>query len=184
EPLQSLAGEHLGVAEDRRDLPGLIPAARIAARGELSHVRLRGAQARRRRVVVERVAVLREVRDRDRWLQVRGQERELLPDRRRVGIDEDAERARRVEEAGERRGDAAEREPRRGRLERRELRGRLLGGDRRRAAAAVDEDEALQLLRAGLPAEVPRGVRRRDRAAERVAAEHHAAVVTARLLHD
>ena len=56
-----------------------------------------------------------------------------------------------------------------------ERRGRLLGRSPGRAAAAVDEDEAREALGAGLAREVPRGVRGRDRPAERVTAQHDVA---------
>src|SRR5581483_10780650 len=91
---------------------------------------------------------------------------------------------RRVEQPRERRWDAAEAEPRGAVLEGDERAGRGVGGDRVRAAAAVDEDEPREPLRAGLPAEVPGRVRGGDRAAERVAADDDLPRAPLRELHD
>src|SRR6185312_11053358 len=141
ETLQSPAAEHLGVAANRGERAGGVPAARVAARGELAEVRLRRAQRRRRGLHVERVAVLAEVRDRHRRLEVRRQQRELLSERRAVRIDDRADRARGVEESGVRRADASEGEPWRSLLQRLELLLRLRRRDGRGAARAVDQDE-------------------------------------------
>src|SRR3989442_1595564 len=68
--LQPGPGEHLGIALDRRYLPRLIPATWITVCGEVAEVRLSCNQARGRGLGVERVPVLRQVRDPDRGLQV------------------------------------------------------------------------------------------------------------------
>src|SRR3954462_10747994 len=77
-------GEHVRVALQRRQGAFVVPARRVA-RAELAQVRLRGPQRGRRRLDVQRVAILAGVRDRDRRLEVRGQQRERLPERRRIG---------------------------------------------------------------------------------------------------
>src|SRR5207249_7365772 len=153
--LQTRPGEHLRIAQDRGYLARLVPATWIAARGEPTEVRLGRNQARGRRLRVERVPVLGQVRDPDRGLQVGREKRPGLPYGRRVRIDERARRAGRVEEARERGGDAAEAQPRRATLQRLERRGRLVRADGGRAAAAVDEHEAGEVPGAGLTVEVP-----------------------------
>ena len=110
--LQPRPGEHLRITLDRGDLTGLVPATWIAARGEVTEMRLSRDQTRGGGLGVERVPVLGEVRDPDRGLQDGRQQRPGLPDRRRVRVDQRARRAGRVEEAGERGGDAAEAQPR------------------------------------------------------------------------
>ena len=141
-------------------------------------------EAHRRGLDVEGVPVLPLVRRRHRRLQVGGQRRPGVAERRVVGCDLHARRARRVEQAGVRRGDAAEREPRRAVLERLQLQVRLVGARRSRAAPAVDEHEAREIVRARLPVEVPGCVGGRDRAAERVAAEHDLAALLLGCLDD
>ncbi len=130
---------------------------------------------------VERKSELPEVRDRDRGLQPIRQERERLARGRAVGIDERSLGPGHDEQAGERRGDAAEREPRRGlRCVEVVQRGSRLGCRLRPEARAVDEHEPGEVTSTRMPAEVPRRVGRDDRPAERVTAEHDLAAEPAR----
>ena len=75
-------------------------------------------------------------------------------------------------------------EPRRAVAQIREALLRVGLGDRRRAAAAVDEHEPRQALGARLAGEVPRRVGGGDRAAERVAADDDLAAELLRAQHD
>jgi hypothetical protein len=101
------------------------------------------------------------------------QEFEVFKQRGPFRVHQRERRARRREQAEIGRRDAPERQPRSffRFVEFGELRFRFFLGDRQRAAAAVVEDQAGQFLGPGLAAEVPRGIRGHDRAAERVAAQ-------------
>ncbi len=186
EALEAPAAERLGVAADRGQLARPDPAAGAAACREVPEVSLGGGEPGRRGLGVERVAVLTLVGGRHGRLQVRRQQREVVGQRGLVGSDDLAQRARGVEEAGERRGDPAEDEPGRGARSTQvaqRLR-RLLRRHRSRPAAPVDVDEAGELLRPRLAVEVPGRVRGGDRAAERVPADDHAAAAALRRLYD
>ena len=138
------AGEHLRVALDRRDLAGLVPAARVAARGELA----RGAPARRPGSAARSRCRARS-RTGPRLVGMTGGFR-FAGSSGNAGPSEaarseqcsDAERARRVEQAGERRAGCRRTSATASPSESSSSDSRrLLGADRRRAAAAVDEDE-------------------------------------------
>ena len=176
--------EHRRVAAKRRDLAGPHPAARVAARRELPGVHLGGGERRRRGARVDRVAELPSVRGLDRRLQVGREERKAPAERDLVGVDHGPGRSRRREDPEERCADAAEGEPRRTGLEILERLGRLLGRDRRRVAAAVDVDEAREILASRLAVEVPGRVRGGDRAAQGVAAHDDPAPLLRRGVHD
>ena len=113
-----------------------------------------------------------------------GRNGKLQPSEISSGFTTVSGRSRRREDPEERRRDAAERQPRGAGLERLERLGRLLGRDRGRVAAAVDVDEAREVLGARLAVEVPGRVRGGDRAAERMAAQHDLAVPPRRGVHD
>ena len=114
-----------------------------------------GCERRRRGVGVERVAVLR--RRSSPAPAASGSRAAAASPGRSTARPARSARAstRRVEQAGERRGDPAEREPRRARRRAAQPRVRVVGGDRRAAAAAVDEHQAGEALRARPAAEVP-----------------------------
>ena len=175
EPLQAPAGEHVGHTAQRRQLAAPDPPARLPARGQSPEVRLGRGERRRRGGRVERVAVLARVRHPHGRLEARREEPEVLRERRRAGSDPREHRPARVEQAGERRPDPAEREPRRPGPEVPQRRLGLRRGDRGTAAAAVDEHETREVARARPSGEGPRRVGRRDGAAQGVAAEHHLA---------
>ena len=178
------ARQHARVALDRGDVPGPVPPAWVTARRQPSDMGLRGDEVRRRGVGVDRVSELGLVGRGDGRLDLGGQQRERLPERGRVRVDDRRGRARRRVEAQERCTDPAEREPRRGGLQVLQRLRRALGCHRRRAAPAVDVDEAGEITRARGAVEVPGRVRGRHRAAERVPAEDHAPPVLVRRLDD
>src|SRR3954471_18531094 len=86
---------------------------------------------------------------------VRGQQAGVLTERLLMRGDLDRQRSGRVEETREWSADAAERGPRRPAVQVRHALLRGLNRDRRRAAAAVDQDEPCETLRARLAGEVP-----------------------------
>jgi hypothetical protein len=158
--------KHGGEALERGDLTGAVPAARIAALGEMAGVHLGGPQAHRRGLGVERVAELRLVGHLHRRLQDRRERGPVLRDRSGVGVDDRGSPPERAEDAGERRRDPAERQPRRAARQTLERERRLLRRHRRGVAAAVDVDETGEVLDPRLAVEVPGGVGGHDGAAE------------------
>ena len=179
----SRAREHLRKALDRSQRASAVPAEGGPAGGghPRAEVSLGRDQARRRGRDVERIAVLREVGDRDLRGEVkRGQQPRRLPQRRLVWRPERGQRPGRAEDSRVGGRNAAEVQPRgRGRgVEARQGRsggGGALGTER----AAVDVDQAGQLVGAGMSAEVPRGIRGHHVASERMAAEHDLAAALA-----
>src|SRR5215208_3534211 len=153
--------EHGRVATEGRQLAGDIPAVRVAG-GEPAEMRLGGDERGGRRGRVEREPVLARVGHPHGRDEARRQEAGLLAVGRLVGCELDRQRPGGVEQPGERRGDAAEREPRGAGAEVGQRGPHLAGGERRLAAGAVDEDEAVEPGGARPPAEVPGGVRGRD----------------------
>ena len=79
-----------------------------------------------------------------------------------------------LEQSGVRRRNPAEGQPgaRTRGVERLECLGRCLGAHRGRGAPAIDVDQARQFVGSGVAVEVPGGIRRDHRSAERVATEH------------
>ncbi len=106
-----------------------------------------------------------------------GNRPEVWPRDGAFGVEQCGGRAGGAEDAGKGSHDPPEGQPRRrrGRIEGGQLRGGLGRGHRGRAAAAVDVDQSGQVVGTGVAVEVPGGVRRHHRAAQRVAAEDHLA---------
>src|SRR5205823_4581190 len=95
----SRAGEHLRDALDRTYLARRVPAARRAARREMTGVHLRRDQVRRRGLGIERVTVARLVGHEHGSAQIVRYEGKALEDRRIVRRDLRERRAEQVEEA-------------------------------------------------------------------------------------
>ena len=108
-------------------------------------------------------------------VQDRGQERQPCASDRSFGADLREPGAHEVEQAGERRGDPAERQP--GIPPQSSSAAVPARRDRRGSASAVYEHQPGEIVAAGLAVEVPGRIRGRDRAAQRVSAQHDLAAL-------